>query len=134
MAVDLSLTVDLSHLSVGQVDFVGGGGSSLFVILWVWVDFMVWWCIGECGFAVYRRMWCISECRSAMYRRVWCIGECGSGLISWVWAMVVWQVWLILGFDFGGCDLILVGFVVGVEIGVGGWWVLWLLLWLLVLG
>ena len=50
----------------------------------------------------------------AGFRRVrlqW-FGECGFGLISWVWAIVVWQVWLILGFDFGGCDMILVGFVV----------------------
>ena len=39
--VDLSLTVDLSHLSVGRADFMGGGGSTLFVISWVWVDFMV---------------------------------------------------------------------------------------------
>jgi len=27
-----------------------------------------------------------------------------------------------LGFDFGRCDMMLVGFVVGVKIGVGGWW------------
>nr|POF22458.1 hypothetical protein CFP56_49782 [Quercus suber] len=95
---------------VGRVDLVGGYGSSLFVISWFWVDFMVWWCMGECG--------CIGECGSTVYRRLWCIGKCGPGLILWVWAMVVWQVWLILGFDFGRCDLILVGFVVGVEIGV----------------
>ena len=58
---------------MGRVDFMGGGGSSLFVISWVWVDFMVW-----------------------------LFDKCEYGLILWVWVMVVWQVWLILGFNFGG--------------------------------
>ena len=46
---------------------MGGGGSSLFMISWVWVDFLVW-----------------------------LFDKCEFGLISWVWVMVVWQVWLIL--------------------------------------
>lgn len=68
---------------MGRVDFVGSGGSSLFVISWVWVDFMV-------------RLF----------------DKCEFGLISWVWVMVVRQVLLILGFNFGRCDMILMGSVV----------------------
>ena len=77
-------------------DFVGLGwfhGSASVGCSMIWF----WWVHGSLLWIDFSWVWASV---AAVVRRVW------------VWATVVWPVWLILGFDFGGCDLILVGFVV----------------------
>ena len=67
------------------------------LILTSWSNFLIWWVRGSPLRIDFSRV------STSVAVAVWRV---------WVWATVVWQVWLILGFDFGGCDMILLGFVV----------------------